>query len=97
MADAPDQRQLNTHKWIRFAFELKKTCPINRQKNIGVTCQKHTPHYAKKSYYAFLARFGVCLGGTGSVGTGRRLGTRYCPLPKRYNCIDARKHTQNIP
>ena len=58
MADSPDQPQLKAQKWTNFACELNNTHPINR-KHIGFNEQKHTPHYTKKTYYAFLARFGV--------------------------------------
>ena len=44
MADSPEQPQLKTQKWIHYECELKQTYPINR-KNIGVTRNKHTPHY----------------------------------------------------
>ena len=37
---------------------IEKHIPYQSNKQRGYM-KKHTPHYAKKAYYAFLARFGV--------------------------------------
>ena len=78
MADSPDQPQLKMQKWTTFACELKNI-PYQSKKRRGYI-KKHTPHYAKKAYYAFLARFGVCLG-----VKLRGLWKGECPLPTK--CI----------
>ena len=78
MADSPHQRQLKTQKCITFACELKNI-PYQSKTHRGYM-KKHTPHYGKKPYYAFLARFVVCLG----VAL-RGLWKGECPLPTK--CI----------
>ena len=88
MADSSDEPQLKTQKCTIRACELNNTYPINRR-NIGVASQAHTPHYAKKAYYALLARFRVCLG-----VTLRGLWKGECPLPTK--CITVSVQ-ENIP
>ena len=74
-----------------LCVRIEQHIPYQSKTHRGYMKQTHTSHYAKKTYYAFLARFGVCIGVT------LRGYVLCCPLPKRYNCIDARKHTQSIP
>ena len=63
---------------------IEKHIPYQSKQHRGYMKQKHTPHYAKNTYYVFLARFGVCIG-----GTLRGLWKGECPLPTIvYNCID---------
>ena len=79
MADSPDQPQLKTQKCTNSACELNNNIPYQSKQHRGYM-KKHTPHYAKKAYYVFLARFGVCLG-----GTLRGLWKGECSLPTK--CI----------
>ena len=59
MADSADQRQLKTQKWALFPCELKHQHTRLIETTQGLHEQKHTPHYAKNAFYAFLARFEV--------------------------------------
>ena len=71
MADSPDQRQLKLQKATHFTNEMTRAYPTNRT-SIGVTSNKHTPHY----WVCFLGELrgifrgyasGVCFGVCGSA------------------------------
>ena len=61
MVDSPDQRQLKLQKGAHFTNEMKNTKHTLRIENTQGFTETHIPH---TTGYAFLARFGVCLGGT---------------------------------
>ena len=46
-----------------FCVRIETHIPY-QSKTQGLHEKTHTQHYAEKAYYAFLARFGVCLGVT---------------------------------